>query len=138
MSCLREGDFDEKPVHTVRISSPFFIGICEVTNFQYELFDPAHKRLRGKDEGLSRDDDEAAANVNWYDAQAFCRWLSEKEGRPYRLPTEAEWEYACRAGTSTNYYAGDVLPRQFYKNQHETKGPEPLLMPGGFMTCTAT
>jgi len=112
---LREGDFDEKPVHTVTITRPFYIAVFEVTNFQYELFDPQHKKLRGKDNGLSKDDDEAVINVNWYDAQAFCQWLSDKEGLPYRLPTETEWEYACRAGTTSNYYAGDILPEQFRK-----------------------
>ena len=111
---LREGDFDEKPVHTVTISKPFYMSVCEVTNFQYELFDPWHRKLRGE-EIFSKDDDEAVVNVSWYDAQAFCQWLSDKEGLPYRLPTEAEWEYACRAGTTSNYYAGDILPEQFRK-----------------------
>ncbi|MHC4500429.1 MAG: formylglycine-generating enzyme family protein, partial [Planctomycetota bacterium] len=115
VDCLTEGDYDEKPVHTVTITKPFYMGVFEVTNFQYELFDPEHKRLRGKDNGLSSEDEEAAINVNWYDARAFCRWLSDKEGLPYRLPTEAEWEYACRAGTTGNYYAGDILPEQFSK-----------------------
>jgi formylglycine-generating enzyme required for sulfatase activity len=112
--CLIEGDFDEKPVHTVKITKPFYIGVFEVTNFQYELFDPEHKKLRGKN-GFWEADDEAVINVNWYEAQAFCRWLSDKEGLPYRLPTEAEWEYACRAGTSTNYYTGDIPPERFSK-----------------------
>jgi len=109
---LNEGDYDEKPTHTVEITQPFYVGVFEVTNAQFELFQPEHKKLRGK-EGFSKEDDEAVAFVNWYDAQAFCRWLSDKEGLPYRLPTEAEWEYACRAGTTTNYHTGDVLPDVF-------------------------
>jgi len=119
-----EGDFDERPNHTVSITKPFYMGIYEVTNKQYELFDPEHKRLRGKDNGLSEDDDEAVINVNWYEAQAFCRWLSDKEGLPYRLPTEAEWEYACRAGTTTHYYRGDTLPKEFHKNARMVGTPE--------------
>ncbi|MHC4665949.1 MAG: SUMF1/EgtB/PvdO family nonheme iron enzyme [Planctomycetota bacterium] len=113
---LREGDFDEKPVHTVQISRPFYIGVYEVTNKQYELFDREHKRLRGK-KGFSKEDDEAAIYVNWYDAHAFCEWLSDKEGLPYRLPTEAEWEYACRAGTTGNYHTGPTLPEAFWKTR---------------------
>lgn len=111
-----EGDFDEKPNHTVRITKPFYAGIYEVTNFQYELFNPEHKKLRGKDNGLSTEDDEAVINVNWYEARAFCQWLSDLEGLEYRLPTEAEWEYACRAGTTTHYYTGGILPKEFHKN----------------------
>jgi len=106
------GDFDEKPVHTVKITKPFYMATLEVTNFQYELFDPRHKEFRGKND-LSTDDDEAVIYVSWYDATAFCQWLSDKEGMTYRLPTEAEWEYACRAGTTTNYHTGDVLPEQY-------------------------
>ncbi|MHC4639698.1 MAG: SUMF1/EgtB/PvdO family nonheme iron enzyme, partial [Planctomycetota bacterium] len=61
-------------------------------------------------------DDEAVIHVNWYEAQAFCQWLSDKEGLPYRLPTEAEWEYACRAGTTTHYNVGDTVGKEFRKN----------------------
>ncbi|MHC4499570.1 MAG: formylglycine-generating enzyme family protein, partial [Planctomycetota bacterium] len=107
---LADGDYDEKPVHPVKITRPFYMGAYEVTNRQYELFRPEHRELRGKHD-LSKGDDEAVLYVSWYDAQAFCQWLSDKEGLPYRLPTEAEWEYACRAGTTTNYYAGDILPK---------------------------
>jgi len=101
------GDFDEHPTHEVEITRPFYVGIYEVTNKQYELFAPKHKGLRG---GASTGDNDAVSNVNWYDARAFCQWLSDKDGLPYRLPTEAEWEYACRAGTTTPYYTGNVLP----------------------------
>jgi len=111
-----DGDFDERPNHRVTITKPFYMGVFEVTNKQYELFDPEHKKLRGKDAGLSEDDDEAVINVNWYEAQAFCRWLADKDGLAYRLPTEAEWEYACRAGTTTPYHTGETLGKEFQKN----------------------
>lgn len=130
MNSLLEGDWDEKPVHPVKITRPYYIGAFEVKNFQYELFDPAHRALRGK-EGLSKADDEAVINVSWYEAEAFCRWLSEREGLPYRLPTEAEWEYACRAGTTDNYFMGESLPKTIYKDQRETKDPEPMSLRGG-------
>ncbi|MHC4646696.1 MAG: SUMF1/EgtB/PvdO family nonheme iron enzyme [Planctomycetota bacterium] len=113
-----EGDFDEKPNHKVTITNPFYMGTCEVTNFQYELFKEDHKELRGKNAGLSKEDDEAIINVNWYEARAFCQWLGDKEGMPYRLPTEAEWEYACRAGTTTHYNVGDAVGEEFRKNAY--------------------
>jgi sulfatase modifying factor 1 len=123
MQFRREGDFDEKPMHTVRISRPFYMGACEVTNAQYEQFDPAHRRLRGKLD-FSKADDEAVVFVSWHDAVRFCEWLSKKEGLPYRLPTEAEWEYACRAGTTTHFSTGDELPNVFCKNQRQSWFPD--------------
>jgi len=108
---FRNGDFDEHPTHTVEITKPFYMGMFEVTNAQYEQFDPKHSKWRGRD-GYSKGDDEAVVFVSWYDAVAFCKWLSHKEGKPYRLPTEAEWEYACRAGTTTPFYTGDTLPKE--------------------------
>jgi formylglycine-generating enzyme required for sulfatase activity len=110
-----DGDWDERPAREVTISQPFFMSTTEVTNAQHEKFDPQHKQFRGK-LGFSKADDEAVVFVSWNDAVAFCRWLSDKESKPYRLPTEAEWEYACRAGTTTAYHTGKSLPQPFYKN----------------------
>ncbi|MDB6137810.1 MAG: hypothetical protein JWO94_882 [Verrucomicrobiaceae bacterium] len=101
-------DWDETPVRRVTITHPFLMSATEVTNAQYEQFDPHHRSLRpSKNESA---DDDAVVNVNWQDACAFCAWLSKKEGKPCRLPTEAEWEYACRAGTTTLFNTGDTLP----------------------------
>lgn len=104
----QERDWDESPAHRVRITRPFSISAHEVTNAQYEAFDPAHRELRGKF-GNSRADDEPVAYVTWRQAVEFCEWLSRKEGKPYRLPTEAEWEFACRAGSTTPFSSGESL-----------------------------
>ncbi|MEX0771206.1 MAG: SUMF1/EgtB/PvdO family nonheme iron enzyme [Balneolaceae bacterium] len=117
------GDLDESPVHLTEIRNPFYMGVFEVTNEQYEQFDPSHKNLRGK-LGFSKKDAEAVVYVDWHEARAFTEWLSEKEGLPYRLPTEAEWEYAARAGTTTPYPAGENLPDAFLKNPRESWYPD--------------
>jgi len=117
------GDYDERPAHQVTISRPFHLGVCQVTNAQYEQFDPLHAHLRGK-LGFSIDSDEAVVFVSWHEAAAFCRWLSEKEGLPYRLPTEAEWEYACRAGTTTLFSTGDTLPEEYLRNPGSSWYPD--------------
>jgi formylglycine-generating enzyme required for sulfatase activity len=123
------GDRDEKPVHQVTITSSFHMSVTEVTNAQYEQFDPAHGTYRapqtynGQTVHMSTGDNEAVIYVSWEDANNFCRWLSNLEGRPYRLPTEAEWEYACRAGTTSPYYTGDSLPPSYYKNQENSSWP---------------
>ncbi len=106
---LQYGNYDEKPRHKVTLTKPFFMGTFEVANVQYEQFDPGHHQLRGT-KGYSTNDDDAVVMVNWNDAVKFCEWLSSKEGLPYRLPTEAEWEFACRAGTTTPFSTGNTLP----------------------------
>ena len=120
----QRGDFDEHPAHDVTISRPFYMGVYEVTNQQYEQFEALHLHLRGK-RGFSIDNDEAVVFVSWREANAFCAWLSKKEGLPYRLPTEAEWEYACRAGTTTPYSTGSVLPAAYVKNPDNSWYPCP-------------
>jgi sulfatase modifying factor 1 len=119
------GDVDERPVHPVTLSRPFWMSATEVTNAQYERFDPTHRALRGK-RGLSSGDNEAVVFVSWHEATAFCRWLSEVEGQPYRLPTEAEWEYACRAGTTTEYHTGEALPEAYWRAQEFSWDPKPV------------
>jgi len=120
------GEVDEAPRRVV-LSEPFYLGATEVTNAQYEQFAPKHRAWRGR-EGFSEQGDEAVVFVSWAEAVAFCDWLSQKEGRPYRLPTEAEWEYACRAGTRTAYSTGATLPEGFghHQRDHNDRVPVPL------------
>jgi formylglycine-generating enzyme required for sulfatase activity len=95
------GSANERPVHRVRISQGFWMGMYEVTQRQY-------KEVMGKNPSHFKGDDFPAEMVSWDDAIKFCRKLGQKEGKKYRLPTEAEWEYACRAGTTTLYSWGDT------------------------------
>ena len=118
------GDYDEHPAHNVTISKPFYMAVHEVTNSQFELFDRLHAHQRGKC-GYSIDSDEAVVFVSWNEAKAFCDWLSQQDGLPYRLPTEAEWEYACRAGTTSTFSTGDTLPAEFVKNPDSSWYPLP-------------
>jgi formylglycine-generating enzyme required for sulfatase activity len=122
------GDWDERPVHKVTISNSFYMGVTEITNAQYEMFDPNHRMLRGK-LGFSKDDDEAVVFVSWHDAVGFCMWLSVKEQLPYRLPIEAEWEYCARAGTTTLFCNQDRLPNIYNKTVHESWYPDPRTTP---------
>jgi formylglycine-generating enzyme required for sulfatase activity len=85
-----EGDFDETPAHTVTLTQPYRIGVTEVTIEQFRHFRPDYK---GNPAFAPY-----AAGVSWYDARLFCVWLSGKEGKTYRLPTEAQWEYAAKVG----------------------------------------
>lgn len=119
----------ERPQHGVTISQPFWMGATEVTIGEFKQFaaatgfkTDAEKALQTAggaqanaaapirtylNPGYSVSDDFPVATVTWHDAVAYCEWLSQQEGVKYRLPTEAEWEYACRAGTATHYYFGD-------------------------------
>lgn len=121
------GDFDERPTHRVHISKEFYMGAFEVTNAEYEQFDPGHRSLRGRDV-ISKEDQEAVVFVSWNEANHFCQWLSKREGQPYRLPTEAEWEFAARAGTTTHFSTGDTLPDAFQKNGSKDIWP-PIVYP---------
>lgn len=134
------GYAQEEPMHLVQISEGFWIGRTEVTRGQFRRFaeETGYKttaELRGIGGGMTRDgwgwvkglnwqsagiaqtDDHPVVQVSWFDAVEFCKWLSKKEQRSYALPTEAQWEYACRAGSETAFPWGDaVADGRYYGN----------------------
>jgi len=154
------GKVDERPAARVRIERPFWIGACEVTNQQYARFDPEHdSRVETKNAyqfgihgyPMNRPE-QPVVRVSWQRAMAFCQWLSERTGGPFSLPSEAQWEYACRAGTASPMFYGDLdsdfsefanladaKMTEFASNPY-TRWPRASIVPtpGGSTTCTAT
>jgi formylglycine-generating enzyme required for sulfatase activity len=113
-----EGYPNEQPAHPVVIDKAFWMGRFEITNRQYACFDPKHDS--GLETGeqyqfgdyerghLLRRPEQPVVRVSWNQAMAFCRWLSDKAGMRFTLPTEAQWEYACRGGTTSPLWYGTV------------------------------
>jgi len=100
--------YDNETQHLVRITKPFYLSVHEVTQQQYE-------KVMGKNPSKSKGANKPVETVNWNDAVYFCHKLTKQEGDQYRLPTEAEWEYACRAGTTTTYSFGDDVNLQLWR-----------------------
>jgi eukaryotic-like serine/threonine-protein kinase len=94
-------DKDESPQHQVTVTG-FFMGKYEVTQAQYQA-------IMDKNPSSFKGDKRPVENVSWNDAVEFCKKLNQKTGKTYRLPSEAEWEYACRAGTKTPFYFGETI-----------------------------
>ena len=111
----QSGFADESPRTVVEIDEHFWMGVTEVTNRQYQAFDPKHDTRyldeNGKDHSvpgyIANHADQPVARVSWQEAMAFCRWLSQKSGRRVTLPTEAQWEWAARAGSGEQFFYGD-------------------------------
>jgi len=93
--------FNEKPAHPVTLTKPFYMGKFVVTQKQWQ-------QVMGTNPSKSKDADNPVETVSWDESQAFCKKLTETSMQVVRLPTEAEWEYACRAKTTTTYYTGDT------------------------------
>jgi eukaryotic-like serine/threonine-protein kinase len=159
-----EAENDERPLHRVRISKPFYLGVCEVTQAQFESVmgnNPSHFSAKGggKDRVAGQSTDQyPVEQVSWLDAIQFCNKLSEKAGKKpfyeidrtdvrvkdwngqgYRLPTEAEWEYACRANASgpTRFSFGDEpmelkIYGWFDGNSEQRTHPVSQKRPNGF------
>ena len=110
MGCVsgRGCESDERPLHVVTISRPFALSTYEVTFEEYDRFTAATGRAQADDEGWGRGR-RPVINVSWNDAQEYVAWLSSETGARYRLPSEAEWEYAARAGTTTTYSWGNAI-----------------------------
>jgi formylglycine-generating enzyme required for sulfatase activity len=111
-----KGRGSDETQHEVTLTKPYYLAITEVTNAQYRRFKRDHESPSydsyEKDGSYhlysNNGDDQPASSMSWNDAQAFREWLSRREsGRSYRLPTEAEWEYAARAGTTTRFSFGE-------------------------------
>ena len=103
----KDRSISEGPQHKVTISKPFYMGITEVTQEQYEAVMEQYGAVVEKDPSKFRGSKLPVETVSWNDAAAFCKALSKKTNKAVRLPTEAEWEYACRAGTRTRFHFGD-------------------------------
>ena len=112
-----DGETDEYPTAGVKIKNPVWMGRTEVSLAQYQLHDQKHENgfddAHGKDQsrpGRTQDGSPKlpVIRVSWKRAMEYCDWLSQKTGKHVTLPPEAQWEWACRAGTDQQFYYGDV------------------------------
>jgi formylglycine-generating enzyme required for sulfatase activity len=118
----------ERPAHRVRIEHAFALGCFPVTVGEFRTFRPTHDAADAPEL--------PAVNVSWHGAQDFCAWLARSTGRRYRLPSEAEWEFACRAGSARAFSCGDEITpsdaNYFYNESGQPVGPGQRTPAGGY------
>jgi len=135
---------DERPEHRVDIARPFAMGRMEITRGQFAKFvkqteydagDKCMMLVAGRWEevssinwrkpGFAQNDDHPVACISWMDAQAYVKWLSFETGQLYQLPTEAQWEYACRAGKRATYCGGEDLDKLGWYDKNSDRATHP-------------
>lgn len=141
-----EGDDDERPQHEITVGGSFAVGICPVTQGEFAAFIDATGYDVGKgahvwvgkkwefdegrswrDPGFPQQDDHPVVCSSWHDAQAYVVWLRERTGgKLYRLLTQAEWEFCCRAGTTTPYSTGKTITPAQANFGRNAKGTTPV------------
>jgi formylglycine-generating enzyme required for sulfatase activity len=124
---------DEGPRHEVIIAQSFALGVYAVTFAEYDRFCQATGRKKPDAENWGRGE-RPVIRTSWRDAQAYCDWLSNKTQHGYRLPSEAEWEYACRGGTQTPFHTGETVNsnQANFNNKHGRTLPVGLFVPNAF------
>jgi formylglycine-generating enzyme required for sulfatase activity len=128
----QEGSPDERPRAVVRISRPFWMGVTEVTNRQYARFDPTHDTryvdMHYMDHTvpghIANHPDQPVARVAWQEAMRFCQWMQATTGLKVSLPSEAQWEWAARAGSEKQFFYGTLESLRWYKMSYD--GPSTL------------
>ncbi|MEQ8789964.1 MAG: bifunctional serine/threonine-protein kinase/formylglycine-generating enzyme family protein [Pirellulaceae bacterium] len=155
LALIPPGEFAMSKDYEVTISRPYYLSTTEVTVSQFRRFvadtgyetkaelnseggsifydqvgAASHPSLDWKSPGFPSGDDHPVAQLSWLDAEAFCRWMTEQEGVRYRLPTEAEWEWASRSGSSAAYYFGDDVSllgeHAWYRDNTDRVSPQPV------------
>lgn len=144
MGSSSSDEIDEKPEHRVTIDQPFAMGKIEITRGQFAAFvnatghdagEKCWKLADGKWEefsgnnwrnpGYPQDDSHPVVCINWIDAQTYVKWLSLQTGKSYQLPSEAQWEYACRAGEQSEYCGSDNVDSVAWYDQNSGKTTHP-------------